>query len=66
MMTRQPKDATAPPATTKAGRSMSRRARGARRAAASMARPDVSVDTMYIVEMFAPFVSVSLSQAVPL
>ncbi|WP_270297150.1 hypothetical protein [Eggerthella sinensis] len=45
---------------------MSRRARGARRAAASMARPDVSVDTMYIVEMFAPFVSVSLSQAVPL
>ena len=28
--------------------------------------PNVSVDTMYIVDMLAPFISVSESHAVPL
>ena len=55
-----------PPAITTAGRSSSCRMRAARKVDAKSTMPNVSVDTMYIVDMLAPFISVSESHAVPL
>ncbi len=65
-MTRQPSEANAPPAITTAGRSSSCRMRAARKVDAKSTMPNVSVNTMYIVDILAPFISVSESHAVPL
>ena len=40
--------------------------RAARKVDAKSTMPNVSVDTMYIVDILAPFISVSESHAVPL
>ena len=66
MMATHPSEASAPRPTTVPARSTNRCARRGPIAASAKEAPKATVDTMYMMDILVPSVSVSDSQAVPL